>query len=394
MNRDFFIFIIDKIVKPNSILSKLKTGTGLIVALSFFLTQCVHKPSVVSREPSSGSVAVSEQLVFEQCGSKKLSKKLYLENQMRSMPREYFRLHSGDYEFEKKIPIKCIQFAQSNFVGHYGICNGENREEARPLISQVKPCLTENYVMLAYNAYHDVMDCFSLDPREFYLQIMIESGFHVNAINKTGFDSGISQFTASGIKRVAANNLIEKTRRILLESSRASCQRISSIVGAFEVDSFSVQKRCSMIALPKNPYRAMLFNHLHTMLDQIQLEETLSDLPEIQEALTEKIKRQFAYLAYNRGLAGLKSRLQGYIESRNHFSQIVTENDLNLNKNLSRVKNILNLQPDKRELLKRSRIRNLSFAEYAVIHGAEYVSDMAAAADYVQRYLGNSCGEL
>ena len=58
-------------------------------------------------------------------------------------------------------------------------------EDSRPKVGQIKPCLSENYVHLAYNSFHDVMDCFSLDPKEFYLQIMIESGFHVNAINKT-----------------------------------------------------------------------------------------------------------------------------------------------------------------------------------------------------------------
>ncbi len=349
--------------------------------LSFSLIQCVHKQTEVSREPSSADA----RIIYEQCDNKKL----YLENQMRSMPPEYFQLH--DNNNEKRIPIKCIQFAQRSFAGHYAVCNSE---EAEPLISEVRPCLTENYVLLAYNAYHDVMDCFNLDPRDFYLQIMIESGFHVNAINKTGMDSGITQFTANGIKKVTANNLVERTRRILLESSRPSCQRISSIVGNFNIDAFSVQKRCSMISLPKNPYRGMLFNHLHTMLDQILLEEVLSDLPEIQNAFTEKIKHQFIFLSYNRGLTGIKRLLRGYIATRNYFSYQITESDLDLNKNLSRVKQILKLEPKKRALLKRSKVRNLSFAEYAVIHGATYVSDMAAAGDYVQRNLGNSCGEL
>lgn len=314
---------------------------------------------------------------------------MYLEDQMKKMPLEYFRLHQNEYE--RSLPVSCIQFAQRTFAGHYAVCR---QEESQPLISEVRPCLTENYVALAYNSFHDVMDCFNLDPQEFYLQILIESGFHVNAINRTGMDSGISQFTANGIKNVSANNLVERVRRILLESSRPSCQRISSIVGSFNIDAFSVQKRCAFISLPKNPYRSMLFSYLHSMLDQIRVEEGLSDLNEIQPALSSKIKRQLAFLSYNRGLTGIRRLLKGYIESRNHFSYQITEADLDLNKNLSRVKEVLSLEPQKRQLLKRSKVRSLSFAEYAVINGATYISDMAAANDYVQRNLGNSCGEL
>lgn len=358
---------------------------------SLFLFNCSQKPiqqksDEVVREPAAVRKIASERIEPEICRENKL----YLEKKMNMMPAEYFELHAD--EQEKRIPIRCIQFAQRNYIGHYGICN---EEESKPVISNIKPCLTENYTMLAYNAYHDVMDCFNLDPKDFYLQIMIESGFHLNAINKTGFDSGMAQFTANGIKRITTNNnIIERTRRLLLESSRPSCQRISSIVGAFNVDAFTIQKRCSMMALPKNPYRAMMFNYLHTMLDELSLERMLTDLPELNEALTDRVKRQLTYLAYNRGLMGVKRLLQGYVQTRKYFSYQITEEDLDLNKNLTRAKKIMKLEPEKRALLKRAKIRNLSFAEYAVINGATYVSDMSAARDFVRRYLGNSCGEL
>lgn len=357
----------------------------LLLGLSFFLIQCAHKPSEVSRDPSSMQTKINEPDEFQKCGDGKL----YLEAQMNAMPNEYFQLHEN--ENLQKIPIKCIQFAQRNFSGHYGLCESE---ESKPKISRRKPCLTENYTMLVYNAYHDVMDCFNLNPRDYYYQIMIESGFHINAINKSGMDSGISQFTANGIKKVTANNQVERVRRVLLESSRPSCQRISSIVGAFSIDAHTVQKRCSMIALPKNPYRALLFNYLHMMSDQLELETALSNLVEIKEALTDKIKRQLTYLAYNRGLTGVKNRLANYIKSRNELGQRITEDDLDLNKNLSYAKIILYAEPEKRSLLRRSKIKKLSFAEYAVIHNATYFSDMVDARDYVERYLGNACGEL
>jgi hypothetical protein len=236
------------------------------------------------------------------------------------------------------------------------------------------------------------MDCFNLDPKEMFYQIMIESGFHVNAINRTGFDSGLAQFTALGIKRV--ESIVNNTQRILLESSRPSCQRISSVVGHFDINGSALKNRCVMIAFPANPYRSMMFAYLHTKLDMMSLDEMLAGIPEIRDALTEKIRRQLLYLSYNRGMTGLKNLLNGYISGRNYFRQKITEADLDLGKNLTDVKNVLNSHPEKRSLLLKAKVVNLSFAEYAVIKNVTYLSEMAAARDYVERYLGNSCGEF
>lgn len=153
-----------------------------------------------------------------------------------------------------------------------------------------------------------------------------------------------------------------------------------------------------MISLPKNPYRGMLFNYIHTMLDQIdlrrQLDDELSNLSTIQSALTEKIKRQLVFLAYNRGMTGIKRLLEGYIENRKEMNLIPSESDLDLNQNLARVKKVLNLDFKKRELLKKSKIKKLSFAEYAVIYKATYVADMVDAQDYVRRFLGDQCSRF
>lgn len=361
---------------------------GLVFALLFFASSCVHLSTETesSREPASLKRRPADaELVPEQCADRKM----YLESQIDSLPTEYVQFHGE--EQGRRLPLRCIQFAQKNYHGFYGVCESEN---GRPKISSVKPCITENYTMLAYNAYHDVMDCFNLDPHDFFLQIMIESGFHLNAINRTGYDSGMAQFTANGIKKVMANNLIERTRRILLESSNPSCQRVSSIVGSFDIEAFSVDKRCSMLSLPKNPYRAMLFNYLHTMRDQILLDRMLTDFPQLSTVLTPKIKRQLVHLAYNRGLMGVKRLLKSYIESRRYFGHEITSDDMDLNKNLSRVKRILRLEPYKRDLLKKAKVRNLSFAEHAVINGASYLSDMSDARDLVRRQLGDLCGDL
>ena len=153
-----------------------------------------------------------------------------------------------------------------------------------------------------------------------------------------------------------------------------------------------------MIALPKNPYRGMLFNYLHTMLDQIdlrrQLNDELSEFSEIQAGLTEKIKRQLVFLAYNRGMTGIKRLLSGYVQNRKAMGQTPNESDLDLDQNLTRAKKILSLEPTKRDLLRKSKIKKLSFAEYAVINKATYVADMVAAQDYVRRHVGDECSRF
>lgn len=330
---------------------------------------------------------------FEQCKTNRN----YLESRISQMPLDYLQPHNQ--EWSSSIPLKCIQFAQKNFGGHFAQCEDE---DSKPKLTKFRPCMNENYTHLVYNAFHDVMDCFNLDPKDFFLQFMIESGFHINAFNKTGMDSGIAQFTANGIKKVISKNRISRTREVLLNSSRPSCGRISSTIGSFDITSFVVERRCSMIMVPQNPYRSMFFNYIHTMLDQIELkmevERDLSTLEEIKDALTDRVKRQLIYLAYNRGMTGIKRLLAGYIEYKKTMNQPITEQDLDLNQNLDRAKKILKLEPEKRELLqgsiKRGKIAKLSFAEYAVVHKATYVADMVATQDYVRQHLGDQCSRF
>jgi hypothetical protein len=393
-----FSFFILKIVNRNGLGSKGKTRFFALCVTSIFLIQCVHTNPGIERNISSESRPFVDnsknRFAFEQCQSKS---RYYLENKISQMPPEYIKPHNN--EWTKSIPMKCIQFAQKNFHGNYAKCENEN---SRPHLTPFKPCQTENYSNLVYNAFHDVMDCFNLDPKDFFLQFMIESGFHINAFNKTGMDSGIAQFTANGIKKVISKNRISRTREALLASSRPSCARISSTIGTFDITSFVVERRCSMISVPQNPYRSMFFNYIHTMLDQIELkmevDSETSDLVDIQNAMTDRIKRQFVYLAYNRGMTGIKRLLMGYIDYKKSMNQEITESDLDMNQNLTRVKAVLKSEPRKREILSDSisdgNLNKLTFAEYAVIEKASYVADMVTAQDYVRQQLGDQCSRF
>ena len=363
---------------------------SLLFGVLFFVS-CAHQipenqTKDKAREPAS---TYSPPLRFETCSDG--SERNYLVDQILAMPPEYYqKAHYGDWS--SNIPMRCVQVAQRNYGGGFALCAGPS---AAPKAAKLKPCMSEAYTTLTYNAYQDVMDCFNLDPKDFFLQIMIESGFHVNAFNKKGKDSGITQFTGNGLQRIAANNLVERTRTILLESSRPSCQRISSVVGSFDSGAFEVKNRCSVIALPRNPYRAMFFNYLHTMLDQISVESIVDDIPEIKNVMNDKIKRNLVYLAYNRGLTGARRLLDGYVKSRKAVGHEIVSDDLDLVKNLTDVKRVLSSSSWKRDKLKTSKkITNLSFAEYAVINDTPYLSDMVAADEYTKKLLGDECGGL
>lgn len=391
--RKLFLFFMNKSVNRNAGRGKMKTRLFSVLFSAFFCVvfflSCTHKETKIETETVREPAAEKRRpatLRFEECRSNRN----YLETKIASMPSDYLRTH--EEEWTTQIPMRCIQAAQKNFSGNYAFCSSST---ARPVPNAKKPCLTENYSTLMYNAFQDTMDCFNLDPKDFFLQIMIESGFHVNAINKKGWDSGLTQFTANGIKRVTANNLVERTRRILLESSRPSCQRISNIVGHFDISLFEVKNRCTMIATPENPYRSMLFNYLHTMLDTISVESIVDDFPEVKAIMNDRIKRHLVYLAYNRGITGVKRLIKGYVDSRKAVNHEIIAEDFKLDQNLSDVKSILNLSRQKRDKLKSyKKIRNLSFAEYVVIFDASYLSDMTRASEYVKNLLGDECGGL
>lgn len=361
-----------------------------LILTTLFLIQCVQKKEIIQSEnfmtpalsDPDRSVA-SNKIDFPLCNDKKTN---YLENQLQNLSFEYLKQDRN--RWTHSIPMACIQFAQKNFRGSFAYCRNEND---KPVIGAPKPCLSESYTRLVYNAYHDVANCFNVDPKNSFLQIMIESGFHINAINKTGYDAGIAQFTKNGILRVMDRQIATKTSQILLESSNPSCERISSVFREIQSDAFKIERRCSMIVLPQNPYRALVFHYLHTLRDQNDLKRLIAERPEINAVLNDQILMQLVYMAYNRGINGTLKLLDGYVASRKRVGAKISTEDLDLWKNLARARKILKNEPEKRAILKSAQIKKLSFAEYAMIHDQNYIAVMAEASDLVRAKLGNQC---
>lgn len=363
-----------------------------LIISSLFLIQCVQKNKTTESEKNETVIrtvaseikqASQTKTKFETCKDPKAA---YLELQIQKLPFEF--LHPQENHWSKTIPLACIQFAQKNFRGAFAYCK---TEEDKPSVGAPRPCLSENYTRLVYNAYHDVKNCFNIDPKSSFLQIMIESGFHINAINRTGFDAGIAQFTKNGILRVMDRNIVNRTGRLLLESSNPACARISGAFRDIQKDAFKIEKRCSMIALPQNPYRALVLHYLHTMRDQNDLKRLLVTRPEIEPILNNEILEHLVYMAYNRGIQGTLRLVDGYVKSRKQVGAVITANDMDLWKNLSQARKILKEEPRKREILKSAKIRNLSFAEYAMIQDQNYLGAMAEASELVKARVGEGC---
>jgi len=372
--------------------SNFKATFLLLLMMSVFLIQCVHRDSNFdnqnkssidqSREPTASKYKLLPEPRYQTCES---DKKNYLEDQIQQLSQNLFINHDDDWD--KKIPIQCIYFAQFNFKGSFATCESEY---SKPKIGALKPCLTENYTRLVYNAYHDVKDCFGLDPKSSFLQIMIESGFHINAINKSGFDAGASQFTKNGIKHVMP--LIQKTRQILLESSKPSCSRIASSIGQLSPDAAEIKHRCSMIALPKNPYRSFLMHYLHEVKDQLYLKSQLAiRFPQLKVILSDQQIEELMYFTYNRGVEGTLRLIKGYLYNRKVMGAEVKSEDFILWQNLADIRAFLKKNPDVKRNINRYKFKKLTFAEYALIQNQTYMANMTEARDLVRSYYGNSC---
>lgn len=410
-------------IRVSSKLKKVPVFLGLL----FILTNCVQKnrnlssteepaiPGNISdsnTQPSTGFTysetdpieAYNRRTSFARCSFQK-KKNFQFDNTylhfdiIDQVPRSYLVRH--EKQWSKKIPIRCIQFAQQNYGGSFARCEDSDSEivtEGVPM-----PCLNETYTNYVYNAYHDVHECFGLDPKKSFLQIYIESGFHINAINinkknpkKSGFDAGIGQFTKNGILRVG-HDLINRVSGILTESTNPSCARIANIMGKLEPDDFELKNRCSVIAAPENPYRSLVMHYLHGLRDKVYFEADFFDKrPELVGIVDDEIIQQLVMLAYNRGITGTLRLVDGYVAYLKAGKQTLTTEKFNLWKNVNAAIKIMKGDERYRDYLL-SVIRNgaahkkhttMTFAEYLAVQDKTYMAQMVRAKERVDGHFG------
>ncbi len=156
------------------------------------------------------------------------------------------------------LPKKCVTHIMNKMslakssTGYCASSSGSVR------IPGAKPCVTENLVNMTYNSFVDVMECLNLNPKLFLPKIARESGFLINAYG-AGKDGGIGQLTGIAIEAVNNDyakylNEIEKAA-----STKPSCARIMKYKSLLTKASAKPEQRCSMIGLPENPLRNILY---------------------------------------------------------------------------------------------------------------------------------------
>lgn len=193
------------------------------------------------------------------------SNRLFYEKQMASNPKMKEMLESRESD-DKKFPKKCMLHVM-NSKGLPKISLGLCAKSAGGVrVPGAKPCVTENLVNVTYNAYMDVMDCLNLNPKLFFPKIAQESGFLLNAFG-AGKDGGIGQFTQPAIEAVNQGYQKYMTEIEKAASVKPSCARIMKHKALLTKAPSSAAQRCSMIAMPENPLRNILyigiFNRLH-----------------------------------------------------------------------------------------------------------------------------------
>lgn len=160
---------------------------------------------------------------------------------------------------DKKLPKKCIIHVMNNAAfdprRSMGLCGNAWGPVRLP---GAKPCVSENLVNATYNSYVDVMDCLNLNPKLFFPKISQESGFLVNAYG-AGKDGGIGQFTKSAIDAVniGFKSYLDEIEKAA--STKPSCARIMAYKSLLTKAPSSPAQRCSMIGLPENPLRNILY---------------------------------------------------------------------------------------------------------------------------------------
>ncbi|UOF01435.1 hypothetical protein [Bdellovibrio reynosensis] len=250
---------------------------------------------------TSGTTELASKGTYEsrqQCGPERL----YLENDLAKISPVF--LNTRRQLDANHPPQQCVSFIMQNLVplsarsGLFSQCRDANGASIESPTKGADgggyypPCVTEPYVNSVYNALMDVGDCLNIPVKEFLPKLFNESGLHVNALGG-GFDGGVGQLTKSALEAVYMHHDGEPENSSSLnwyineisKSTKDSCKRIVAAKTSYEIEfpvdpntkqkkvfcfpredaannchkPWSAAHRCSVMAIPQNPLRNVLF---------------------------------------------------------------------------------------------------------------------------------------
>lgn len=366
------------------------------------------------RTPASQSSLLSQP---ERCSPK--SGRLYFEDLLKLMKKRNSSLIDTRTQVGTDIPRECVVYAQRsrNRLAEtkpsksYANCMDENSEPSRNV---KKPCVTENYANLIHNAYTEVMNCFGLDQKLYFPQIVFESAFHLNAIAHNNYDSGIGQYTQNGIRHIIDNPLTKKIFYNLFQSGKASCNTLAKYIRQdLTAQNAKVKSRCSFIMPPANPVQSFVFFAVHHLRDEVLLEaemeehgvfEKLIELgwtdnftdPENLEKKRKLIK-SLSILSYNAGVGKTMNMLRNYLKNRAIVSESenwpLSDTDFDFTNDTTTIRNALKkVNKNKfRQFFENKKIKRLSFPEYVIIFHSGYMHEINQITLEFETKLGSGC---
>lgn len=257
----------------------------------------------------------------------------------------------------------------------FGQCSSSDTE---PVRGAYMPCVTAEYAYSIYNAFQDVADCFDINSKKLLPKLWNESGFHINTLGG-GMDAGVGQLTRSAIEEVLSKPYANDERTALdlfkaqaMNSSKASCQRLVRQEKAFEAVDPDVTKRCSIMSVPENPIRNLVYLGVFYKMNErivISRMNTTEMKKKIEElGLTnpnmEYFQDAIVTLSFNMGRGSAFSIIESFLKARMVDKTKLTAKDLDfLNNSLDEVRAIRKEPKDESEEDRKKRIERLDAAK-------------------------------
>ena len=235
-------------------------------------------------------------------------------------------------EVEGEFSSSCVAYSMRQFnvpKTNFANCSQSTSPAQTPAN---KPCVTSRLTNLTYNSYKDVMDCLDLDPKKYMAKIDFESGFFLNAYGSDR-EGGIGQLTRPAI--VEVNTYFDQYFAEIEKAAatKKSCANLLQYKPYLTKSAAGSDQRCSLMALPENPIKNILFMALFNKIniDQINIHFKNYNIKEKLEKLglknpkIEEYVEIVSFLGYNSGALTAVKILNTYLDKR-------IENSLNLSK--------------------------------------------------------------
>jgi hypothetical protein len=257
------------------------------------------KPSIDSTPPLQLHETEAD-VVGEKCESgpekQKTNESKLLKNRKRLESEIVNKYSKAEMQFHPQgahdIGHACILQAQKNYAnnGLFAYCPSSQSNESSSAALAVKPCVSQKYHNLVYNAFTNVMNCFGIDQKMIYPLIKQESGFNMNAFSNSGA-GGLGQLTEAAIQDVNDHFFKGKTSHSLFNSdtervlgrygsqSAESVHACENLLGnlksknadgepVFRPISSSYGNRCEALAPPDNPQTNLIYSALYHIMSE------------------------------------------------------------------------------------------------------------------------------